>query len=318
MAPRIRRPRRPALLQWAAPDPNLRPLRELRAGLHRPHLHRRSLWFIGDSVVGRVAEEDVDQRSLGELLVAELERRSGTRAYQFALSGMLPQLYLRVLRYALKARSKPDLLLIGVNLRSFSRQWHGNPAWAYPELHAALSKKLGDTLDPIPDSSPEAFARWNAQDVDVPAIAPLTVGDFDAIRADKPDDPERRAARTRLLFEFHYGAALRRDHPELLALVQAVELATAHGIAVSAYVTPLNVGTMRATAGESLTDRVATNAGIVLDELRRAGVVAAVDLTELLAPADFFYVEDPTEHINIQGRRKLVDAILDAGLCKGA
>lgn len=254
--------------------------------------------YLGDSVLGRVADEDIDRRPLGEMVADALHPRSC--AWSWFVAYHLDS-YVALARAVLEVGWRPSTIVVPLNVRGFSPQWFGNPAWDYSSHHEALRGFRGEPLTaPAPAPTDDDLRRHRDRPLGSPLLPGWTVGDAEDARDDRSAS---NLDRWRVLFAFHLGVPIREDHPRLGQLRDLERTCAAAGVELLAYVTPINVEGARRHLGDELVELIRTN-------VRALGPV--LDLSELLPPSSFFYEADPTEHLNERGRRALAAAIAAA------
>ncbi|MEN3274171.1 MAG: hypothetical protein V7636_2932 [Actinomycetota bacterium] len=250
---------------------------------------------VGDSVLGRVADEDVDRRPLGQMVADALAPRSSAWSWFVAYH---VDSYLALVRAVLDAGWRPSTIVVPINVRGFSPQWFGNPAWDYSSHHAALRGFSGAPV-PVVEHEPSAdeLLAHRARALGSPFLPGWTVGDAEDARDDRDAN---RDDRWRTMFAFHLGVPIVPDHPRLTQLRELERICSAADVELLVYVTPINVEGARRHLGGALVDLIRAN-------VRSLGPV--LDLSELLPATSFFYEADPTEHLNERGRRELAATI---------
>ena len=254
--------------------------------------------YLGDSVLGRVADEDADRRPLGEMVADALAPRAC--AWSWFVAYHLDS-YLALVCAVLEGGWRPSTIVVPLNIRGFSPQWFGNPAWDYSSHHAALRRFRGEPLTAAPPApSDDDLRRHRARPLGSPFLPGWTVGDAEDARDDRAAS---NLDRWRVLFAFHLGVPIRADHPRLEQLRQLERVCADADVELRAYVTPINVEGARRFLGDELVE-------LIRENVRALGPV--LDLSELVPPSSFFYEADPTEHLNEGGRRALAAAIVAA------
>jgi hypothetical protein len=260
---------------------------------------RADVVFLGDSVVGRVADEDVDRRPLGQMVADAL--LPTTCAWSWFAAYHLEMFDAQV-RAVVRAGWRPATIVVPINLRGFSKQWWGNPPWTYEDHRRAMRRFHGrpPLLRPHTSTARE-IAAHRARPLGSPLLPGWTVGDAEDARDNTEKGNEER---WRVLFAMHLGVPLPPSHPRLAALRDMQQVCAANGVVLHAYVTPINVIGAHRHLGDDLVDIIRANVRTVI----ATGTVA--DHSEALGPASFFYEDDPTEHLNERGRLALTDLIV--------
>jgi hypothetical protein len=253
--------------------------------------------FFGDSVAGRIAHDDVDQRTLGDMLADEL----GGDLRWIWHSAYHVEMYLELYRALLRLGAPPERLLVSFNLRGLSPQWHLTPSYAHRDHHAAIRHHPAPAA-PVPP--PPRLEGWRRRRTPIgsPLLPGWTIGKAEKVRAKKQGlSDAQRDERTRVLFAFHYGVPVTADHPRLQALRELAALTAANGTTFDWYVAPVNVAAAAQFGGQPLLDIIRSNIELV----------GGTDLSESVDREDFFKPDSSTEHLNERGRKKLASRMAD-------
>jgi hypothetical protein len=303
------------------------PLERLVAGC-QPTTEGERMVYFGDSVVERVSRDDVDQTSLGQMVANRLRGRYTTHVISY--SAYRPEIYLALSRTLASARKKPALILLPINLRSFSPQWDWNPSFDFEREISAINRYNADPekkmIRMVPTNQiPIGFWKRRAflrRKVHYPFSGFTRVGDFVDTIANKPKHPRDIDLRWKQIFIFHYLYRLEAGHRQLTALQALLALLRESDIPVASYLTPINyqagvrhVGKeFRALVTENIATLVQRMAGqpltVVSDTLYRGPRLTLADWTFWLTEDYFFHRNEPTEHLNQAGRDKLSDGIV--------
>ena len=103
---------------------------------------------VGDSVLERVSRYDNDKRNLGQMLKEQLGDRF--RCDVISQTAYSIKTFYPLLSALQKMRSSPRVIIIPVNIRSFSPQWFNNPVWQYEKEIEAINRYLGSPGKDIP------------------------------------------------------------------------------------------------------------------------------------------------------------------------
>jgi hypothetical protein len=269
--------------------------------------------LLGDSVHYRVRYNDRDNSTLSEMVAGLLAPRSS-----FGLNGAAfhPRLFLATIRCVAQMPNRPKVVVIPVNLRSFSPQWWLKPENDYVNEIAALeAHRPGDEVPTLPPFQKNKDGeRYRALAVTYPGTTLSSIGEFLAVIDGKSDDTARQAWRDRQIAIFHFMHTLEPDHPWLQDIVRCVEEARAAGMRPVVYVTPINyqwgvrsVGDLFATAVGRNTTTLRHVLEPVVDRL--GGTYR--DWSRAFVDRLFFNRDEKTEHLSDEGRRKLARMIVD-------
>jgi hypothetical protein len=264
--------------------------------------------MFGDSVVERVSRHDQDRRTLGAIV----EATSTRRVKVISRSAFNPTLAAYLMR-VLARLSVPEVLILPVNIRTFSPQWDLNPAWAFLQERSAIEAWLGNPEAPIPAirdviATSDFYDRFESTPVSYELSKLSTIGAFLSVVRSSPLDEDSRRQRSREILVFHYGHRLESCHRRLLDLAYAAESAKRLGIKPVIYVTPLNLMAAARHGGQSLVEIIRANIELIRATLAETGIELH-DLSSAI-PADGFFHEDlATEHLCEKGRVQLASRI---------
>jgi hypothetical protein len=278
------------------------------------------VFYLGDSVVERVSRHDDDQRGLDEIvresLLGQLKVASVSHtAYHLGV-------FYHLIRALEKMRQRPKIVILPINLRSFSPQWDLNPLWQFDQEVKALEQYLADssygssTIKELVKSS-EFFSQFDSTPISYPNTPFKYIGQFRAIINTRPETEELRKFRLEQIFTFHYMHQLTPDHPKLMCLDKITQLLLRMNISLVTYITPVNFQAGERYAGEAFSKTSKENAAIVsniMQPYRQSSQINFLDFSHFLGSEYFFNKDDPTEHLNQEGRKKLANVINDAVL----
>jgi hypothetical protein len=269
----------------------------------------------GDSVMDRVAREDMDRRSLAEMVSVDLGQE--LRSEVFSFSAFHSEVFAALLGAVAQLEVCPRCIVLPVNLRSFSPQWSCNPEFRFAEEINLAGRFAAGELNDDPMVSrgqdgkhvPADVVEWRRYQ-DVPVDFPWTpfrkVGDFLRLIASSPRDEDEAGRRKQAIFTFHYMNELEEGDEKLKALLVAVKTALGMGSSLVLYVTPINRQAGMQFVGGEFGERVARNVGLIkelFDRLVDDRKASFLDLSGALGRSMFFDDDTATEHLNQAGRR---------------
>lgn len=264
--------------------------------------------FFSDSVNSWIDDDDTDRRTLAEMLSDDLGANVGVidrGAYHL-------EVYEAFIDLMIARGVRPQAILIPINLRSFSPEWHSRPAYQFTEskrelrqaddLLASAFQPALRTLQLLQDESitPDQFKRTpvyrGEQQVG-------HVRDFDNASFQTPT-PER--SREKFIYQYMYH--LTDDHPKLVALRNICAKAKLHDFNVLIYVTPIDVASGEACLPGEFREQVARNIRTIAKQMK-SHAPPLVDLSDALAPSEFSFELYANEHLKEGGRQFLAQHI---------
>lgn len=277
-----------------------------------PRRSAPTILYLGDSVAERVARQDNDRRSLGELLVSALEPTAP--ACVVSHSAYNPSMHELLLGCVLRLRSQPRVLLLAVNLRAFSPQWADEPRFRFERHRAAYRAYIGGQRRPRiagRDDDPVDRTAFLAQSTHLPLSTLKSNAEFDDLRRARPTEPSAVHERLRNLIIYHYGFEVRQDNAEVIALTRLLDNADKADIRVVAYLTPMNWQHARERVGAGIESVISHNVNTLEHVLRDNGA-ETYDFSRSLDSGHFFHNDETTEHLNSRGRLWLATALAEA------
>ncbi|MCL4267993.1 MAG: hypothetical protein KJZ72_00540 [Anaerolineales bacterium] len=272
--------------------------------------------FFGDSVLLRVSRDDTDTDTLDQMLSKKLGGK--LKLLSIAHTAYHMQIYKSLIRVLDVTKRKPRVVILPINLRSFSPQWDFYPAWQFHDEIQAVENYLSNPSLEIAGVN-EVSATSNLLRLfdAIPVKYPLTelnrIGQFRSMIASKSKNEDQKNSRLRQIFIYHYMHPLSEDHPKIKALEECVRMLSVLKIPLVLYVTPINWEAGRKYVGWEFIEAVKSNVNTISNRLsphQMDNKVNFADLSILLEAGCFFSDDNATEHLNQQGRRLLADEIM--------
>ncbi|MDG1893473.1 MAG: hypothetical protein P8J37_01055 [Fuerstiella sp.] len=258
--------------------------------------------YFCDSTNRWIDDEDVDRRPIAGILE---DYMAGESVCALDNGSWHAQIYDAFLDAMIRQESVPSKLVIPINLRSFSPEWHKRPQYQFPDLIAQLEvskrpwkqglfapmKMLG--LSTTTGVSPHEFMNTPVyfKDDHVGRVC-----DFTGPKYDIPT-PEL----TRNKFILHYMYPLQVSHPKLKALRRIAEKCHDHQVQAVFYITPVDIRTGQQAIPGEFAQWIQRNCNVICRAVQSSGGVV-LNLSEALAPADFSWHLYPNEHMCQTGR----------------
>lgn len=243
-----------------------------------------------------VAPYDTDQRTLPQLLAAELAPRT---TYSVAGPGYHPGLFRAYLRHLAGQPARPTLV-VGLAVRFGYPPWAQHPLYGYERAQRRLARRRG-LRAALPLPTP---AEMDALDrVAYPTLAgDLRIGDYRRALKESPD-----VAR---LYAYHHGARDGVGDAWLQDVRGLAFDAVSAGFPLVVYFMAIPVDRGVQLWGEPLRE---------IAERDSAAAIAALPSEVVVVPSalafgadDFIDPDDATEHLNERGRRQLAAMISSA------
>lgn len=258
--------------------------------------------YFCDSCNAWVDANDNDRRWISKMLH---ERLPNKNVVSLDGGAFHLELYAAFVDVIVNRKIKPDLLIIPINLRSFSPEWDARPSYSFRDSIQQLQKldrpfasafaPLMKTLQWEPEVT-ESMSEYRKTSVLDGKQVVGTVADFDGSEYRNPT-PEN----LRKKFIFHYMYTLQEDHRKLTALRRIAEQTSQAGIPVVFYVTPIDFETGMESLGPRFAEQVMANISQIRKQVS-GYPVSFLDLSHDLNASAFSWLEYPNEHLNETGR----------------
>lgn len=300
-----------SLVQLTLIQPNGRASKEMRRLASRLSANPGIVYFC-DSTNASVAKDDVDRRAIAVCL-----EDSFAESNVCTLDGAAYHagVYEACIDLMLSRGLRPQAVIIPINLRSLSPEWHLRPEYQFTKLIRELNH-ADDTLyraaSPLMellkvfDDEPISRAKFNRSPVYCGTELVGCVRDFENGSYDEAT-PER----TRNKFTFHYMYELGRDHEKLTALVRIAQKLQDARINAVFYITPIDVETGERLLPGRFRTQVAANINVILNELKPFQM-PVIDLAFALPPQHFDWHRYPNEHLCASGRAFVAGILADS------
>ena len=245
---------------------------ETRDRLVRSLAEKADVIYLGDSVLESLAERDSDRRDISRMLAEHLEHQS-VALVSHAGYGM--EVYLSFAEYLARQPVRPKVLVVPINLRSFSA------LWPYSFELERLRLAWGDLLG-------------------VGLYRPMR-----GLRLLPPPPPSAPKARPGEEFlSGSYGGVLRPEHVRLQDLRKLIRACRRAQIVPLVYITPIDVVQGTRLLGPGFLEQVARNV-----EVCRSAAGSLLDLSAaVLDPGEFIGYE----HLAQRGRQLVASSLADA------
>ncbi|MEW6083518.1 MAG: hypothetical protein AB1607_02885 [Chloroflexota bacterium] len=275
--------------------------------------------LLGDSVAERVSRFDKDRRSLGNLLAAEF--KSTYRFVCISHSAYHLKIFEAFLETLRLMKHKPKLVILPVNMRSFSPQWDLEPSWQFDREIEALKEYASNSQRAIPALRemavlPDQYERFDATEVQYPSTSFNRVGQFRLVINAKPQSKEQFNYRKKQIFIFHYLHKLSTTHTKLKSLIRIAKKMKSMNIGLLVYITPVNYQGGNRYVGNIFSSLLKKNVHVVRQILNPylSREIRLIDLSQYLTSDQFFNIDEPTEHLNQHGRAKLASRIFNSAM----
>ncbi len=276
------------------------------ATLERALSKRCDILFFGDSSVFTTSPKDVDKSSVCAMLAKKMPTQSCTEISHRAYGTEIFADFLSYLERN-KQLTRPKIILVVINPRSFSVEWNMQPKYEFHRERAALSR------------SPMALVRasvlnfaWTLAQTRFEQ-APVFLGDSLVGRMSEytgDNFSKVSAENTQKKIIVRYMSKINPQSRKLLAIKQIAHTGKQLGSTVIFYATPIDVDSCTSVFGAKFEEIFAHNMNLVAQTVRDADAIF-VDCSHILPHSDFAWDSElyPNEHICEHGRAQLADSL---------
>lgn len=276
--------------------------------------------YFGDSTINWAAQSDASEESMPGLLQRLLPE---SRVAKITHASYQMDVYEAYAEYIVRKNYRPKVVIIPINLRSFSVEWDKQPLWQFEKEKLTLAMK--DTfwmkfykpLDVFKYFEPR-MTRFEYEQSSV-FDGEKFIGktrDFDNADFKIFSDQNMKKKLT-----FRYMYPLTVGHRKIKSLVHTAQLLKQQGIQTIFYITPVDWQTMEKYLGSAALERMAQQKDVIKKALTLPGV-DLLDFSQDLPTGEFCWPEEdawtlyPNEHLKLRGRMFVVKSLVDQTFLK--
>lgn len=265
----------------------------LRAGNH--------IIYFGDSVIQNSPSSDTDHDSI----VRMLERmRPGYAVGDLSHPGYHLGIFAAEMGYISRSSSKPEGVVVPIQLRSFSPEWDLRPENQFERDIFSLTDStqfVSLFYQPLAifraiDANSVPYGDFLTSPVYRGTTRVGTVNDFESMKRG-PVTPEK--IKQDYIYKYMYDLNL--GHRKIVALRDLMETAARAGVDLYIYIAPIDYQGGIKYIGADLTKQVSANADLICRVVTDHSL-PCLNLAFSLSSDYFDYPEYPNEHMNQQGR----------------
>lgn len=159
-----------------------------------------------------------------------------------------------------------------------------------------------------------SFDEFHRKNVLYPLTSISRIGDFERYRDMKPRNEDEEFARYRHLFIYFHLFELTEENRRLILMKRAAQKALSMKMKVLMYITPVNYQAGERFVGRDFIPLFLKNVTTARDYLsnENRGDIVFHDFSRLFDSRFFNHMNDPTEHLNQEGRAHLSKLIAAA------
>ncbi len=261
--------------------------------------------YFGDSVLAYSSPEDHDPSPLSSILDRSLPELAVGSLDSGAYHVIVFEAYLEYI--AEKKTSDLKLVIVPINLRSFSQSWQRRPKWQFNDLQRFL--RMNGFLYRMSFRPLSIFRFYEDSDLTDDKFLEQPVYEGDTMVGTIQDVQATFGEDESAPVTYNYMQAIHRTHECTEALALIARTANNHNLEALFYVTPVDYQECVRRRGDEFSMQIQENIGTLTQVLAEQGH-ELLDLSRRLDSERFFY--DPgelNEHLDEKGRRYVAEQL---------
>jgi len=282
------------LLGPEAPGMTFYNLQLLNKYLERPV----DVLIFSDSTDWYTADNDKDKRSISRMLKDLLPHKNVKNISHAAYH---LDIYRAFCQYLVKNKNPPELIIIPLNLRSFSPQWDMEPYYQFEKEKIILDRGVLSAF-----YKPLRILKVKFNKINREAYLKLPVFKGDEKIGEIRD---MKGLKDQFIIKYMYPLSL--EHRKIKSLLKIAGLLSSHQIDALFYITPVDYQAGEEYLPGEFIKRVTRNTGIIKDLLAQEHMSKQLlDLSLDLGSDCFAWKKpSPNEHLNQKGRKYVAEKL---------
>lgn len=238
--------------------------------------------------------------------------------------------YLAFLRYLDQRKQIPQTVIVPVNLRSFSKEWHQNPFYNFDNLHYFLANhsyfrylffrpyQILKTKPSIKQENDRYLRqRIIRQGKDIGAVEDFHFIKYSDYKMNPRQLKQAVAQDYGERFNFLYLYTLDHQHPKLHALREIVKICKKYNTHLICYILPVDYQTGEKYFSKNVSLQIKENISVIQSTLQYKHLTI-IDLSLSLKHSYFAWEEEEKTlfllngHLNTQGKKYVAEKIIAA------
>jgi hypothetical protein len=285
----------------------------------------------GDSVMERISIHDKNKSTLSEMIVETIGQK---KIHCVAHSGYHMGIFYQLTRLLQLLPARPRIVVLPINMRSFSPQWDLHPLHHRAE-HVRIIQDYIDKLQNFSELPPYNIERQTQEDEFLSTQADYRFTDFkyicqfDNIIKSPATTEEEKRFRRQQMFIYHYLYGMNHNNRKLRLLKDVIKMLKQLDISIVSYITPINHVSAQKYIGHKFLEAFQVNLEFIFNIFEKFSQDLGRDLQSFnpehtshiifrdyslsLTPDYFFHDDDATEHLNERGRLRIAKKL--SSLC---
>jgi len=276
--------------------------------LEKAQKEKTDIIYFGDSSDTNYDNKDLDKRSISQMLQEILPDYSMTSISHPAYAA---DIFLDFCKNMIKQKYYPKVVIIPINMRSFSLSWDKNPGWQFEQEKTILKNKLLFMFFKTIEVFDKNNKRFNE----------ITQGEFENMEVFNGEkaagivkDFEKHEFRNyseenmKNSILYFYMFSLKNDHRKLNSLAEMKKILLENNIKPVFYITSIDYETGERYFTGEFTERLKNNVETIKSALEEDNF-KVLDLSMDLKTNFFTQEKYPNEHLNEKGRKYVAEKI---------
>lgn len=265
---------------------------------------KTEILYLGDCTDYSPAKKEKDKRAISQMLMDTNPHR---RIKSITHPAYQLDIYLEFCRYIVKQGHRPQVIIIPINLRSFSPQWDRMPHYQFELEKIILRGGIGSRLlyafyQPLSIFHYD-FRRITREEYFNTSVfdGERQVGKIKDFVTVGPGENLEKIIRKKLLLSYMYG--LEESHRKVKSMLEIARLLSAHHIRLIFYFTPIDIETGERYFPGRFARQIKRNVDLI-DKLLAGQGVRVLDLSRGLGSDSFScrHWVSPSERLREKGR----------------
>lgn len=270
---------------------------------------KTNILFFGDSSIRHLSQ----QTGIGGLNLAEMiSEKIGQNIGNVSYPGYHLDIYAAQMDYIVRSFNKPKIVIIPLQLRSFSPEWDMRPVNQFEKTTFLLTDStnlVSYFYKPLAifraiETNSVPYETFLQTPVNYGSVELGKVKDFEAVNKNKSPTPEN----IKNDFIYKYMQDLNTNHRKLESLKKLIELGKKHEIKIMFYISPIDYETGTKIIGSDFQKITESNSEIICSFINQFEL-PCLNTAFILNSEYFDYPSYPNEHLNELGRKILAEKI---------
>jgi hypothetical protein len=278
--------------------------------LEKAQKEKTDIIYFGDSSDTDYSNKDLDKRSISQMLEEILPNYSMASISNPAYAA---DIFLEFCKHMIRQKYYPKIVIIPINMRSFSPSWDRNWGWQFEKEKAILKNKLFfmffKTME-VFDKNNKRFNEITQSEFENTEVfngekAVGRVKDFEGHEFRHYSEENMKNS-----ILYFYMFSLKNDHRKLKSLAEVAKILLENNIKPVFYITPIDYETGERYFPGEFSERLKNNVETIKSAFKENNL-EILDLSADLKTDFFAWEKYPNEHLDEKGRKYVAEKIAE-------